>query len=146
MAVRKVLLIGGSGFVGGWVASRLSAAGVRVTIPTRRRENRKRLLLLPTVFEVQADVGDPQTLAALVEGVDAVINLVGILHSRDVALPYSRDFAEAQSNCRRKSSPPARRPATPWAAWSRWSRTACPPGSARTARATGGWTPSWPVR
>ena len=66
MAVRKVLLIGGSGFVGGWVASRLSAAGVRVTIPTRRRENRKRLLLLPTVFEVQADVGDPQTLAALV--------------------------------------------------------------------------------
>ena len=28
-------------------------------------------------------------------GHDAVINLVGILHSRDVVLPYSRDFAEA---------------------------------------------------
>jgi hypothetical protein len=24
-----------------------------------------------------------------------VINLVGILHSRDVVLPYSKDFAEA---------------------------------------------------
>ena len=29
------------------------------------------------------------------QGHDAVINLVGILHSRDVQLPYSRDFAEA---------------------------------------------------
>jgi len=28
-------------------------------------------------------------------GHDAVINLVGILHSRDVVLPYSHDFAEA---------------------------------------------------
>ena len=102
MAVRKVLLIGGSGFVGGWVASRLSAAGVRVTIPTRRRENRKRLLLLPTVFEVQADVGDPQTLAALIEGVDAVINLVGILHDRDERAPYGAAFAAALVDLPRK--------------------------------------------
>jgi NADH dehydrogenase len=29
------------------------------------------------------------------QGHDAVINLVGILHSRDVKFPYSRDFAEA---------------------------------------------------
>jgi uncharacterized protein YbjT (DUF2867 family) len=28
-------------------------------------------------------------------GHDAVINLVGILHSRDVVLPYSQDFADA---------------------------------------------------
>jgi nucleoside-diphosphate-sugar epimerase len=28
-------------------------------------------------------------------GHDAVINLVGILHSRDVKFPYSKDFAEA---------------------------------------------------
>lgn len=95
MAVRKVLLIGGSGFVGGWLASRLSAAGMRVTIPTRRRENRKGLLLLPTVFEVQADVNDPQALAHLVEGVDAVINLVGILHDRDDREPYGAAFEAA---------------------------------------------------
>ena len=95
MAVRKVLLIGGSGFVGGWLASRLSAAGIRVTIPTRRRENRKGLLLLPTVFEVQADVNDPQALAHLVEGVDAVINLVGILHDRDDREPFGAAFAAA---------------------------------------------------
>ena len=95
MQVRKVLLIGGSGFVGGWIASRLSAAGLRVTIPTRRRENRKRLILLPTVFEVQADVNDPQSLAHLVEGVDAVINLVGILHDREDSSPYGKGFAAA---------------------------------------------------
>mgnify|MGYP002682744771 CR=1 FL=1 len=29
------------------------------------------------------------------QGQDAVLNLVGILHSRDVVLPYSKDFAEA---------------------------------------------------
>ena len=92
MPVRKVLLIGGSGFVGGWLASRLSAAGIRVTIPTRRRENRKGLLLLPTVFEVQADVNDPQALMHLVEGADAVINLVGILHDRDDREPYGAAF------------------------------------------------------
>ena len=102
MAVRKVLLIGGSGFVGGWVASRLSASGVRVTIPTRRRENRKRLILLPTVFEVQADVNDPQTLADLIEDVDAVINLVGILHDRDERAPYGAAFAAAHVDLPRK--------------------------------------------
>jgi uncharacterized protein YbjT (DUF2867 family) len=31
----------------------------------------------------------------LMRGHDAVINLVGILHSRDVVLPYSKDFAQA---------------------------------------------------
>ena len=102
MPVRKVLLIGGSGFVGGWLASRLSAAGIRVTIPTRRRENRKGLLLLPTVFEVQADVTDPLALAHLVEGADAVINLVGILHDRDDREPYGAAFQAAHVDLPRK--------------------------------------------
>ena len=102
MPVRKVLLIGGSGFVGGWLASRLSAAGIRVTIPTRRRENRKGLLMLPTVFEVQADVNDTQALMHLVEGNDAVINLVGILHDRDDREPYGAAFKAAHVELPRK--------------------------------------------
>ena len=54
MELEKVLLIGGSGFVGGWIASRLSERGVRVTIPTRHRDNTKKLIMLPTVDMVEA--------------------------------------------------------------------------------------------
>jgi uncharacterized protein YbjT (DUF2867 family) len=95
MSLRKVLIIGGNGFVGSCIANRLADRNVTVTIPTRRRERRRELLLLPTVDLVEADVHDEAALAALVEGQDAVINLVGILHSRDSRIPYGRDFARA---------------------------------------------------
>lgn len=95
MELKKVLLIGGSGFVGGWIANRLSERGIRVTIPTRHRDNTKQLILLPTVYMVDADVHDPQVLASLMTGVDAVINLVGILHDGDSSKPYGKRFAAA---------------------------------------------------
>ncbi|MBL0165869.1 MAG: complex I NDUFA9 subunit family protein [Propionivibrio sp.] len=95
MELKKVLLIGGSGFVGGWIANRLSERGIRVNIPTRRRDNTKQLILLPTVYMVDADVHDPQVLASLMTGVDAVINLVGILHDGDSRKPYGKRFAAA---------------------------------------------------
>lgn len=95
MELKNVLLIGGSGFVGGWIANRLSERGIRVTIPTRRRDNTKQYILLPTVDMVDANVNDPQQLAALMQGQDAVINLVGILHDHDSRLPYGKGFAAA---------------------------------------------------
>lgn len=95
MKLEKVLLIGGSGFVGGWIASRLSDRGIRVTIPTRHRDNSKRLITLPMVNMVEAKVHDPQTLVDLMQGQDAVINLVGILHDGDSRLPYGKGFAAA---------------------------------------------------
>jgi uncharacterized protein YbjT (DUF2867 family) len=102
MELEKVLLIGGSGFVGGWIASRLSERGVRVTIPTRHRDNTKKLIMLPTVDMVEADVQDPQTLVKLMQGQDAVINLVGILHDSDSRLPYGKGFAAAHVDLPRK--------------------------------------------
>lgn len=95
MEQKKVLLLGGSGFVGTYIANRLSEQGVRVTIPTRRRERTKKLIMMPWVEMPEANIGDPAELEALVRGQDAVINLIGILHSRDVKLPYSRDFEQA---------------------------------------------------
>lgn len=80
MRHQDILVIGGSGFIGGHLAAALVRDGRQVTIPTRRREVGKRLILLPTVDVVQADVTDDATLARLVAGKDAVINLVGILH------------------------------------------------------------------
>jgi uncharacterized protein YbjT (DUF2867 family) len=102
MELKKVLLIGGSGFVGGWIANRLSERGIRVTIPTRHRDNTKQLILLPTVYTVEADVYDPQVLASLMQGVDAVINLVGILHDGDSKAPYGKRFAAAHVDLPRK--------------------------------------------
>ena len=95
MEIKKVLLIGGSGFVGGWIANRLSERGIRVVIPSRRRDNKKRLTLLPTVYVVDADVHDPHTLTELMNDSDVVINLVGILHDNDSGQPYGKRFSAA---------------------------------------------------
>ncbi|MBL8448738.1 MAG: complex I NDUFA9 subunit family protein [Dechloromonas sp.] len=95
MDIKKILILGGSGFVGTYITNRLAERGVEVTIPTRRRERTKALIMQPNVEMVEANIHCDKTLAELVQGKDAVINLVGILHSRDVKLPYSRDFAQA---------------------------------------------------
>lgn len=95
MDVKKVLLLGGSGFVGSYITNRLTQQGISVTIPSRRRERSKALIMLPNVEVVEADIYCPETLQRLVAGHDLVINLVGILHSRDVKLPYSKDFEQA---------------------------------------------------
>jgi NADH dehydrogenase len=58
----------------------LAAQEIFVRVPTRRRERAKQLILLPTVDVLTADIHDPRTLERLVAPVDAVINLVGILH------------------------------------------------------------------
>jgi NADH dehydrogenase len=80
MLIRNVLVIGGSGFLGRHVVRQLAAAGCQVRVPTRNRERAKDLILLPTVDVLKADVHDADALDRLVAGVDAVINLVGILH------------------------------------------------------------------
>lgn len=80
MSLDTVCIVGGSGFVGRHIAALLAGEGVRVRVPTRRRERAKQLILLPTVDVMEADVHDPATLDRLVSGCDAVIHLVGILH------------------------------------------------------------------
>lgn len=77
--MKNVLVLGGSGFVGGHVCEALNRAGISMTVVTRRLPARS-VQMLPKVTVVQADVHDPQALTALMPGHDAVINLVAILH------------------------------------------------------------------
>ena len=81
MKFDNVLVLGGSGFIGRHLVAALAARGVRVTVPSRRRERAKpSLILLPTVDVVEADVFAPGTLERLAAGRQAVVNLVGVLH------------------------------------------------------------------
>jgi uncharacterized protein YbjT (DUF2867 family) len=92
---QTVVVAGGSGFVGREVVARLASAGHRVIVPTRRREAARTLILLPTVDVVECDVTDTATLAHLLRGADAMINLVGILNEsgRDTFARVHTGFA-----------------------------------------------------
>jgi NADH dehydrogenase len=80
MQVKKICVLGGSGFVGSSVVAKLDQAGYAVTVLTRRRDAAKHLFLLPNVSVVECNVQDDQALSAALKGADAVINLIGILH------------------------------------------------------------------
>jgi NADH dehydrogenase len=90
----RILVLGGSGFVGRHIVARLVERGHRVVVPTRRREGARHLIMLPTVEVVQADIHEAPVLGRLLEGCDAAINLVGVLQSRN-GQPYGPDFARA---------------------------------------------------
>jgi uncharacterized protein YbjT (DUF2867 family) len=97
MVHSRILVAGGTGFIGTHVVSRLVAEGRRVIVPTRHRERARHLILLPTVDVVEADLHAPGELASLVAGCDAVVNLVGVLHGRSggAADPWGPDFGRA---------------------------------------------------
>ena len=80
MNTARVLVLGGSGFVGRHIVARLVTTGCNVVVPTRYRERAKHLILLPTVDVVEADIHDPLALEQLAAGAGVAINLVGILN------------------------------------------------------------------
>ena len=82
MEIKKVCVLGGSGFVGRHVVSRLDERGYSVLVPYRNYDRAKLLSVMPSVSLVPADIHDPEALERMFQGMDAVINLVGILHER----------------------------------------------------------------
>ena len=94
MTYQRILVLGGTGFIGRAIVARLAAQGLRVTVPTRRLARARPLMPLPTVNIMETDIHDAHALASLARGHDAVINLVGILHGRG-GNPYGAEFARA---------------------------------------------------
>ncbi|MBB1628095.1 complex I NDUFA9 subunit family protein [Achromobacter sp. UMC71] len=90
----RILVIGGTGFIGRHLIARLSGAQHQILVPTRRYGLGRDLQLLPTVTLLDSNVHDDAALDRLVRGCDAVVNLVGILHGNS-GRPYGSDFAQA---------------------------------------------------
>jgi NADH dehydrogenase len=89
----SVVLFGGTGFIGSHLAARLAEHDMTIVVPTRHEAHAMHLMPLG-VDIVEADVHDDATVRRLVAGRDAVINLVGILHSHH-GTPYGPEFRRA---------------------------------------------------
>jgi NADH dehydrogenase len=95
----NVLVLGGRGFIGRHAVAALEAAGHQVRIGSRRR----RAGLLPVRLEQLARVED---VLPLLQGVDAVLNCVGILRERwrgeDYGAVHARAPALLAQACRQR--------------------------------------------
>lgn len=102
---RLVVMFGGSGFLGRYIAQALLASGARVRFA--ERDPRRAWFLKPlgnlgqTQF-VAADVTHRESVVRAVQGADAVINLVGILSGKfdKVHVEGARNVAEAAAAAR----------------------------------------------
>jgi uncharacterized protein YbjT (DUF2867 family) len=80
-----VVLFGGGGFLGRYVAQELLRSGARVRIAERDPLDAfflKPLAALGQAQSIRADITKPETLAAAVHGATAVVNLVGLLKGK----------------------------------------------------------------
>jgi len=81
--IRNTLcLLGGTGFVGRQLLSLLAKQGRQIRVLSRHPQRHRDLAMLPGVQLIKADVHDVISLRQHFSGVDAVINLVGILNER----------------------------------------------------------------
>ena len=76
----RVLVFGGSGFVGRHVCEHLVRAGWQVTVPTRKIGHAATVQCLPGLTVLHTPALDDASLARLVAGHDAVVNLIAVLH------------------------------------------------------------------
>lgn len=80
MSQMKIVVLGGSGFVGRLLVKHLSQEGHRLTVLSRNLSSHFDRLLPPGVTLREMDVYDAEALRQAIAGADAVVNLVGILN------------------------------------------------------------------
>jgi len=83
--MKKILILGGTGFVGRHVCEKLTRLSCPMTVATRHSDSARHLQLLPMLDVAEIDVYDTAALTALLAGHDAVVNLVAILHGSEAA-------------------------------------------------------------
>ncbi|MGB5306014.1 MAG: complex I NDUFA9 subunit family protein [Gammaproteobacteria bacterium] len=85
MSYRNICILGGTGFVGQHLATRLTRHGYKVRVLTRHRERYRALIVNPDITLLEADIHDPGVLRTHLAESDAAINLVGILNEGNSA-------------------------------------------------------------
>jgi len=86
--MKQVLVLGGSGFVGGHVCEKLVRAGYRVTVITRKAVHARSVMHLPGLTVLESNIHDEAALGRALAGMDAVVNLVAILHGSPAAFVH----------------------------------------------------------
>lgn len=78
----RVLVTGGSGFLGSWVAQRLSERGEDVRALVRKSSDASFLRSLPRVELAYGSVEDADAVKKAVSGVDAIVHCAGLVKAR----------------------------------------------------------------
>jgi uncharacterized protein YbjT (DUF2867 family) len=81
MEITSLCMLGGTGFVGRAIADQATERGIRVRVLTRGIARARPLTVLPTIEVMEGDPADEKTLERAFDGMDAAVNLVGILHA-----------------------------------------------------------------
>ena len=95
--VRRICVLGGTGFIGREIVARLGAAGHEIKVLTRGPAAARELRVLPTLRVVRADVHDETRLVAEFADCDVVINLVGILNEKGLGRGSGKEFARVHT-------------------------------------------------
>ncbi|HET6604688.1 MAG TPA: complex I NDUFA9 subunit family protein [Xanthomonadaceae bacterium] len=94
MNPRRIVVLGGTGFVGSHLVPRLHEDGHQILVLTRNRESNRELLVLPRVSLTSCDVHQEPVLRRHFEGAHAVINLVGVLDGGSSGRGFRRVHVE----------------------------------------------------
>jgi uncharacterized protein YbjT (DUF2867 family) len=84
-APARILLLGGTGFVGRHVCEKLTRMGSSMTVITRRANQASAIQNLPHVNVLEGDVYNLEFLTQCMQKHDVVINLIAILHGTPAA-------------------------------------------------------------
>lgn len=90
---RRIVVFGGTGFLGTHLVRALASDDFEIVIPSRRPARHKELLVLPSLQVMQADIRNKDEVDQIVENADIVVNLVGILNESKKRNTFERIHA-----------------------------------------------------
>jgi len=78
--LNKIVILGGTGFIGSELAVKMSKLSQTVVVLTRNIETNKDLKLIPNIELVACNINDERSLRENFKNTDVVVNAVGILN------------------------------------------------------------------
>ena len=104
--IDKIVILGGSGFIGAQLATKLSSMAEKIIIPTRDIESNQGLKMIPNLEIMHLDVKDDRSVNLLFDKSDLVINTIGILNEFDQDNSFDNihyQLTKKISNCLRQN-------------------------------------------